>query len=321
MSNKKIYRGLNKRHRFKFRKFIVTFICIALIFGYVYNELDKYSLLKNTNISSSISSIADKVCFWKNINLEAFKLKPDEPDKTTITSDTSTKDKENSNTKTTSSEDENSTNTEVATVESLNVYLIQAGSFDKESTQDLKYIQNKLDLSNIPSSSVQIDGKNKLQSYMSFDESQVRARLPEVRGVVQDAFVSKLEIPVLSLEYTSEYDYISDISKYMNSLLESYKKESEYLNENPENIDDDSFIKILNDRKNIIDKLEIEVNKIDYEELSSFKENLLSYTSQIKGNITDSLTNSKKNNLYKVESNLISSIQSYYNFIDNIKSS
>ena len=124
--------------------------------------------------------------------------------------------------------------------------------------------------------------------------------------------MTKLEIPVLSLEYTDEYSYIKSISDNLNSLLKSYEKESTYINENRDNLDSTKYKAILSEREDIIDKLENEVNKIDYNELEYFKTNLLSYTSQIRNNIDTS-------NEYKYESLLISSIQEYYEFINKIK--
>ena len=127
------------------------------------------------------------------------------------------------------------------------------------------------------------------------------------------------EIPVLSLEYTDEYSYIKSISDNLNSLLKSYEKESNYINENRDNLDSTKYKAILSEREDIIDKLENEVNKIDYNELEYFKTNLLSYTSQIRNNISNYGDTIDTSNEYKYESLLISSIQEYYEFINKIK--
>ena len=63
----------------------------------------------------------------------------------------------------------------------------------------------------------------------------------------------------------------------------------------------------------------LEVNKIDYNELEYFKTNLLSYTSQIRNNISNYGDTIDTSNEYKYESLLISSIQEYYEFINKIK--
>ena len=72
-------------------------------------------------------------------------------------------------------------------------------------------------------------------------------------------------------------------------------------------------------RENILDKLENEVNKINYKELDSFKTNLLSYTSQIRDNISKYGDKIDTKNENKYETLLISSIQMYYEFINEIK--
>ena len=68
-----------------------------------------------------------------------------------------------------------------------------------------------------------------------------------------------------------------------------------------------------------MDKLESEVNKIDYKELDVFKTNLLSYTSQVRNNISNYGNKIDTNKAYKYEALLISSIQMYYEFINQIK--
>ena len=116
----------------------------------------------------------------------------------------------------------------------------------------------------------------------------MRQALPVVKNLFNDAFITKLEIPVLSLEYTEEYTYIKNISDYMNSLLKWYEEEANYLNKNKSNFDTEKYQNMMNERKEILNKLDNEVKKIDYKELDYFKNNLLSYTSQIKDNISNS---------------------------------
>ena len=66
MSNKKIYKGLNKRRKFHFRKFITILLCIILIVGYTYKKIKLDEVFKNVNISNSLYSVVDKLYFWKN---------------------------------------------------------------------------------------------------------------------------------------------------------------------------------------------------------------------------------------------------------------
>lgn len=74
MSNKKIYKGLNKRRKFHFRKFITILLCIILIVGYTYKKIKLDEVFKNVNISNSLYSVVDKLYFWKNPGVEMFNL-------------------------------------------------------------------------------------------------------------------------------------------------------------------------------------------------------------------------------------------------------
>lgn len=311
MSNKKIYKGLNKRRKFHFRKFITILLCIILIVGYTYKKIKLDEVFKNVNISNSLYSVVDKLYFWKNPGVEMFNLSSKDIKKS---DNTSNKTQEKSDNK---SQSNSQANTEVAVVEGIDVYLIQVGSFDND--QKIKEVKSKLEENKIPNSTVEIDKVNKLQAYVSFKESDIRSKLENTKQIFNDAFLTKLEIPVLSLEYTEEYSYIKSISDNLNSLLKSYEKESTYINENRDNLDSTKYKAILSEREDIIDKLENEVNKIDYNELEYFKTNLLSYTSQIRNNISNYGDTIDTSNEYKYESLLISSIQEYYEFINKIK--
>lgn len=311
MSNKKIYKGLNKRRKFHFRKFITILLCIILIVGYTYKKIKLDEVFKNVNISNSLYSVVDKLYFWKNPGVEMFNLSSKDIKKS---DNTSNKTQEKSDNK---SQSNSQANTEVAVVEGIDVYLIQVGSFDND--QKIKEVKSKLEENKIPNSTVEIDKVNKLQAYVSFKESDIRNKLESTKQIFNDAFLTKLEIPVLSLEYTDEYSYIKSISDNLNSLLKSYEKESTYINENRDNLDSTKYKAILSEREDIIDKLENEVNKINYKELDSFKTNLLSYTSQIRDNISKYGDKIDTKNEYKYETLLISSIQMYYEFINEIK--
>ncbi|WP_455544116.1 hypothetical protein [Intestinibacter sp.] len=311
MSNKRIYKGLNKRQKFNFRKFITIVLCMALIVGYAYKKIKLDEVFRNVNISKSLSSVVDKLYFWNNPEYEIFNL-----------ASTNTQKQDNSSqkiianeNKQNKSEENLSTNTQVAVVEGIDVYSIQVGSFDND--KDLNNMTSKLEEKKIPNSTVKKDGANKVQAYVSFDQDDIRNHLNETKEVVDDAFLTKLEIPVLSLEYTNEYSYIKNIADNLNSLLKNYEEESNYLNKR--NLNSMKYKEILNEREDILDRLENEVKKIDYKELDAFKTNLLSYTSQVRDNISNYNDNINTDNIYKYETLLISSIQMYYEFINQIK--
>ena len=318
MSNKKIYKGLNKRRRFHPRKYITIILCMALIIGYGYKKIKLDEVFKNIDISKNVSSLVNKLYFWQDPASEIFNLASTSTQKIDNSSQKNVTDKSNEEkSQKSSTADNSSTNTEVAVVDGIDVYLIQVGSFD--NNKDLNKITAKLKENKIPNSSIKIDGANKVQAYISFNEEDVRNNLEKTKKIVDDAFLTKLEIPVLSLEYTEEYSYIKDIADNLNSLLKNYEEESNYLNKNKDNLDSREYKKILTKRENILDKLENEVNKINYKELDSFKTNLLSYTSQIRNNISNYGDTIDTSNEYKYESLLISSIQMYYEFINEIK--
>ena len=75
----------------------------------------------------------------------------------------------------------------------------------------------------------------------------------------------------------------------------------------------------MNERKEILNKLDNEVKKIDYKGLDYFKNNLLSYTSQIEDNILNLDKIISSEDIYKYESILMYSVQMYYEFINQIK--
>ena len=318
MSNKKIYKGLNKRRRFHPRKYITIILCMALIIGYGYKKIKLDEVFKNIDISKNVSSLVNKLYFWQDPASEIFNLASTSTQKIDNSSQKNVTDKSNEEkSQKSSTADNSSTNTEVAVVDGIDVYLIQVGSFD--NNKDLNKITAKLKENKIPNSSIKIDGANKVQAYISFNEDDVRNNLEKTKKIVDDAFLTKLEIPVLSLEYTEEYSYIKNIADNLNSLLKNYEEESNYLNKNKDNLDSGEYKKILTKRENILDKLENEVNKINYKELDSFKTDLLSYTSQIRDNISKYGDKIDTKNEYKYETLLISSIQMYYEFINEIK--
>ena len=318
MSNKKIYKCLNKRRRFHPRKYITIILCMALIIGYGYKKIKLDEVFKNIDISKNVSSLVNKLYFWQDPASEIFNLASTSTQKIDNSSQKDVTDKSNEEkSQKSSTADNSSTNTEVAVVDGIDVYLIQVGSFD--NNKDLNKITARLKENKIPNSSIKIDGANKVQAYISFNEDDVRNNLEKTKKIVDDAFLTKLEIPVLSLEYTEEYSYIKNIADNLNSLLKNYEEESNYLNKNKDNLDSGEYKKILTKRENILDKLENEVNKIKYKELDSFKTDLLSYTSQIRDNISKYEDKIDTKNEYKYETLLISSIQMYYEFINEIK--
>ncbi len=148
MSNKKIYKGLNKRRRFNFRKFITVVLCMALIVGYSYKKIGVDGVLKNFNLLEKMSFVVDKVCFWKDLDFDVFKLNSTDAKKSDNLYEQSQKDTESKNS--------SNNNAKVAVVDGIDVYLIQVGSFD--NNEDLNKIEVKLEQNKMPSSTLKMDG-------------------------------------------------------------------------------------------------------------------------------------------------------------------
>lgn len=143
--------------------------------------------------------------------------------------------------------------------------------------------------------------------------------MDSARKVFSDAFVSELKIPVLSLEYTSKYSYISDISTEINNLIKSFKEECDFWQANKESINIEQYNKILTNRVEIVDKIKQNAEKIDYKQMDIFKDNLIEYAKNIQSNTSEASKNANEDNLHLSQGLLLSSIQGYYSFINSIK--
>ena len=195
------------------------------------------------------------------------------------------------------------------------VYTIQVASI--EDKNDLKKIEDVMNEYKIPSSSMTIDNSEKIQVYSSFDESKVRNSLENTRTYFSDAFLTKIDVPMLSLEYTDRYSYMKDIAKGLNDLIENYQKEGEYW-DNKKN-DLEAYNEILTNRKSILENLEKNTQKIDYSKMDKFKNNLISYIDESQNNILTSSKNANENKGYVSQGLLLSSIQQYYIFVQSMK--
>lgn len=129
------------------------------------------------------------------------------------------------------------------------MYTIQVAAID--NNDDLKKIQTSLVNNDIPFSVMEKGGVKKIQTYSSFDENDVRKQISSVRKVFPDAFLSHLDAPMLSLEYTSNYAYIESISKELNKLITNFKEESSFWSNAENNVDMEKYNTILTNRKAI----------------------------------------------------------------------
>ena len=304
MSKRKFYRNFNKRKKFNGTRVVTVVLCLGIVGTYSYINLkdnDFMSKLGNVNVVSSIKNASvwdgirklfDKSNVITSSNIES-ELKEIEKE-----------DKEN-----------NEENTQVASVSNMVVYTIQVASLEDKS--DLKKIEEVMNEYKIPSSSMTIDNSQKIQVYSSFDEYKVKANLEKTRTYFSDAFLTKIEVPMLSLEYTNSYSYMKEIADGLNDLIKNYQKESQYWDEGKNDLQ--NYNKILTSRKIILENLKKSTQKIDYYKMDKFKNNLISYIDEVQNNILTSSKNANENKGYISESLLLSSVQQYYLFVQSMK--
>lgn len=306
MSKRKFYRNFNKRKKFNGTRVVTVVLCLSIIGTYTYinlkdkNFMDKLgninmvSSIRKASIWSGLKNIFDKsnVITSSNIESQLKEIENDNKDK---------KDEEES--------------TKVVSVNEMVVYTIQVASLENES--ELKKIEEVMNENKIPSSSMSIDNSEKIQVYSSFDETKVRTNLDKTRNYFSDAFLTKIEIPMLSLQYTSSYSYMKDIADGLNDLIENYQKESQYWDSSKSDLQ--SYNEILTSRKTILENLKKNTEKINYSKMDKFKNNLISYIDESQNNILISSKSANENKGYISQGLLLSSIQQYYVFVQSMK--
>ena len=304
MSKRKLYKNFNKRKKFNGTRVVTVTICLCIVGAYTYINLkdkDFMYKLEKINMVSTIknASIWDR---FKNLLDKSNVI-------TSSTIESQLEEIENDN------EEQTGESSQVATVDEMVVYTIQVASLEDES--DLKKIEEVMDEYKIPSSSMKIDNSEKIQVYSSFDEDQVRNSLESTRTYFSDAFLTKIDVPMLSLEYTDSYSYMKEIAEGLNDLLENYQKEAEYWDNNKNDLED--YNEILTSRKTILENLKKNTEKIDYAKMNKFKNNLISYIDKSQNNILNASKNANENKGYISQSLLLASIQQYNLFVQSMK--
>lgn len=304
MSKRKFYRNFNKRKKFNGTRVVTVTLCLCIVGTYAYINLkdkdfvDKLgkvnvvSAIKNASIWDGLKNIFDKSSVITSSTIESQLNEVEKEDK-----------------------DEAQENSKVASVNEMVVYTIQVASL--EDKNDLKKIEEVMNQYKIPSSSMTIDKSEKLQVYSSFEESKVRNNLEKTRTYFSDSFLTKIEVPMLSLEYTDSYSYMKDIATGLNDLIENYQKEGKYWDGNKNDLA--TYNEILTNRKTILENLKKNTQKINYSKMDKFKNNLNSYIDDTQNNILTSSKNANENKGYLSQGLLLSSIQQYYLFVQSIK--
>ncbi|MEW9079654.1 hypothetical protein [Terrisporobacter glycolicus] len=304
MSKRKFYRNFNKRKKFNGTRVVTVTLCLCIVGTYAYINLkdkdfvDKLgkvnvvSAIKNASIWDGLKNIFDKSSVITSSTIESQLNEVEKEDK-----------------------DEAQENSKVASVNEMVVYTIQVASL--EDKNDLKKIEEVMNQYKIPSSSMTIDKSEKLQVYSSFEESKVRNNLEKTRTYFSDSFLTKIEVPMLSLEYTDSYSYMKDIATGLNDLIENYQKEGKYWDGNKNDLA--TYNEILTNRKTILENLKKNTQKINYSKMEKFKNNLNSYIDDTQNNILTSSKNANENKGYVSQGLLLSSIQQYYLFVQSMK--
>lgn len=306
-----IYRGFNKRRRIKIIKIASIGICICILGGVTFIKVKDMNIFNKINdkISNSIESIN-----FSKLN------KAEEIDYNDISKELEEVNKgkeENKEASKEQSQTEISEEIKVAVIDGLNIHTIQVASVENEN--DMPKIETQLNENNIPFSVVEIDGLKKVHTYASFEQDSVRSYLEEVKKVFPDAFLSQMKAPVLSLEYTNKYSYVEGISNKLNELIKNFEDESKFWESNKDNVDIKSYNTILTSRKNILDDIKNEANKIDYSNMGIFKDNLIKYADETNNKIDLSLKSIKEKKYNVSKSLYLSSMQGYFLFINSIK--
>ena len=309
MSKRKFYRNFNKRKKFNGTRVVTVILCLGIVGTYAYINLKDNDFMDKLASINMVSSI-------KNISIgDAFKNLFNKSDVITSSNiksqleEIENKDQENE------TSDNSKDNAKVASVNKLVIYTIQVASLEDNS--DLKKIEEVMNEYKMPSSSMSIDNCEKIQVYSSFDENKVRINLQKTKTYFSDAFLTKIEVPMLSLQYTDGYAYMKDIADGLNNLIENYQKESEYWDQNKNDLQ--SYNEILTSRKTILESLKKNTQKINYSKMDKFKNNLISYIDECQNNILISSKNANENKGYVSEGLLLSSIQQYYVFVQSMK--
>lgn len=302
MSKRKFYRNFNKRRKFNATKGITVMLCICIIGSYAYINLKDKGISDKFESVSVMSSIKN-LSVWDG--LKKLFNKSDVITSSDISSELGDL-KENKDS------DEKS---KVASINEIEIYTIQVASI--ENKNDLKKVEDVMQEYKFPSANMELDNTKKVQVYASLKEDKVRENLEDTRTYFSDAFLTKIEVPMLSLQYTDSYSYMEDIANGLNNLIENYKKESEYWDLGEKNLE--TYNQILTSRNTILDNLKKNTNKINYSKMDKFKGNLISYIDEVEEKILISSKSANENKNYISQGILLSSIQGYYLFVNSMK--
>ncbi|WFD11441.1 SPOR domain-containing protein [Tepidibacter hydrothermalis] len=203
-------------------------------------------------------------------------------------------------------------------IDGFDIYSIQVGSV--KNYKEAQNIVNNLENASIPNYVHKKESAYKVYTYVSLEESNVRKYLENIRASYSDAFISKIEVGSIDLEYTKKYEYMNEVCKDLSSMIENMKQESQFWNEykmGKSNYDD--YIKIMNNKSKIVDSLTKNSKKFKGKDAENFEKELSEFCGLDKKNIESVNKNLGKNDLKSCEKLFLSSLFKYNEFINNIK--
>ncbi len=203
----------------------------------------------------------------------------------------------------------------VTSINEWTFYTIQVASMEDDIEVDK--LTSELESKKIPYSILDIDGIKKVQTYSSFTKDGARNYLDNVRENYPDSFLAEVNMPMISLEYTQKYEYISQITNNFNDLIQNFEEETKFWDVGDINLE--NYNQILVNRRSIVDKMQLDIDKIDYEDMEVFKENLKKYITNVESNIEVSSKSINEQNENNSKGLLLNSMQGYSEFINSLK--
>ncbi|MEJ8553162.1 SPOR domain-containing protein [Tepidibacter sp. Z1-5] len=202
-------------------------------------------------------------------------------------------------------------------IDGFEIYSIQVGSVNDH--KEVENIVNNLQSSSIPSYVHKKEGAYKVYTYVSLEESNVRKYLENIRSSYSDAFISKVEVGSIDLEYTKKYEYMNVVCKNLNLMIENMKQESKFWNEYKSGISNyNDYIEIINNKSKIVDSLTNNSKKIKGKDAEHFEKKLSEFCEWYKVNIESVNENLGNGNLKSCEKLFLSSLFKYNEFINKI---
>lgn len=310
----KIYRGFNRRNRFNIAKIItvaIVLVGVGLAGRYSYLKMKDIDIVGKFSNSNIVSNIASKIPFLDNYESNFITADDISKELGELEEDTKKDDSLES------SKIEEVEDIKLSKIEGWEFFTIQVASVKDD--KDLVKIEEELNKNKIPFSVVEVDNMKKVQTYSFFEQDAARVYLEEVKSVYPEAFLSEMKIPMLSLEYTNKYEYVGEISNQLNKLITNFEDESNFWQKNKENLNKEEYNKILTDRSEIIQAIEKEVDKIDYEGMDSFRDYLAKYVKDVNEKITQSSKAANEEQYHISKGNFVSCMHGYFSFINLIE--